>query len=372
MRKRSLLLGTCLCLVLSLTACSNKKSEDSGNVGVTGTPSVTGEATPEATESNVTVELGQYKGLEVTMMSTEVTDDEVQQILDSFNEAYGTSVPLDKKVVENGDIVNIDYVGKFDGVAFDGGTAKDASLTIGSGKFIDGFETGLIGKNVGETVDIKCTFPEDYPSTDVAGKEAVFTVTINFIDSGEKEPLSDAVVAANDTNGSKTVAEFREFVKSNLKSSKEQSANTQKQIDIIQKAIDNATFTGINQADIDQLASVMTSDYENVAKSNNIDLGAYIEFSLGISLDEFYSQVSKAADFNIHQNYLLKEVVKAENIAVSDEEYEKVISEYMTYSGETDKDKAVTDMGGEEAIKESLLFDEARAIVIDSAVVVTE
>ncbi len=383
MRKKSLILSTCLCLVLSLTACGSKKTDT--KEGVTETPSVTeavtpeatpeatGEATPEVIESNVTVELGQYKGLEVTVMPTEVTDDEVQEILDSFNEAYGTAIPVDKKVVEDKDIVNIDYVGKIDGKEFDGGSAKGFSLTIGSGQFIEGFESGLIGKNVGDTVDVNCTFPENYVSSDLAGKDAVFTVTINFIDSGEKEPLSDAVVAANDTNGNKTVEEYREFIKSSLKSSKEYSANSQKQIDIMQKAIDNATFTGLNQAEIDQFVSEMTSDYENVAQTYGFTLEDYISYSFGgLSLEEFYSEIAKASEFNIRQKYLLEEVAKAENIVVSDEEYENIITEYMEYSGETDKDKVVTDLGGEEVIRNSILFDKASAIILESAVVVTE
>lgn len=386
MRKRSLLLGTCLCLVLSLTACGDKKNAIEGT---TGTPSVSGEATPEATpeatgeatpeatgeaeKSNVSVELGQYKGLEVTMMSIEVTDEEIQAQLDAFNNVYGTPIPSDKKVVEEGDTVNIDYVGKIDGEAFTGGTDAGASLKIGSGQFIEGFESGLVGKNVGDTVDVQCTFPEDYSSTDVAGKDAVFTVTINFIDSGEKEPISDAVVAANDSNGNKTVDEYREFIKTSIKSSKEYSANNQKIINIMQKAIDNATFTGLNQSEIDEFTAQMTSDYQNVAEMYGMDMESYVYYSFGgMSLEEFNTEMAKASEFNVHQRYLLEEIVKVENVTLSDEEYDETVADYMTDYGYTDKEQFITDMGGDEVVRESATLDKAKAIVLDSAIVKTE
>ncbi len=387
MRKRSLLLGTCLCLVLSLTACDNKKTF--GTQGATGTPSVSGEATPEATgeatpeatpeatgeaeKSNVSVELGQYKGLEVTMMSIEVTDEEIQAQLDAFNNVYGTPIPSDKKVVEEGDIVNIDYVGKIDGEAFTGGTDAGASLTIGSGQFIEGFESGLVGKNVGDTVDVQCTFPVDYSSTDVAGKDAVFTVTINFIDSGEKEPISDAVIAANDRNGNKTVDEYKEFIKTSIKSSKEYSANNQKIINIMQKAIDNATFTGLNQSEIDEFTAQMTSDYQNAAEMYGMDMESYVYYSFGgMSLEEFNTEMSKASEFNVRQRYLLEEIIKAENVTLSDEEYDETVANYMTDYGYTDKEQFITDMGGDEVVRESATLDKAKAIVLDSAIVKTE
>lgn len=367
MKKKALIMSACLCLVLSLSACG-KKSESNSEATVT--PSVT-EGEQEATKSDVSVTLGQYKGIEVTMQSTEVTDEEVQQRVDSFNETYGTPIKVtDRTDVQDGDTVNINYVGKIDGVAFEGGTADNSPLTIGSGQFIDGFESGLVGKNVGETVDVTCTFPADYKNADVAGKEAVFTVTINFIDSGKKEPLTDEVVAANDTNGSKTIAEYEEYIRTNLKSTKESNAKTQKEIDIVTKAIENATFEGILQEEYDEYETYLKTNYETAATQYGIDLETFVYFFFGgMSLDDFNTELKSAAEFNVHQKYLLQEVVKAEELAITDEEYETKLAEYMEDYGYTDKDKFVTDVGGKDYIEQSALLDKAMDLILTSAVV---
>ena len=348
MKKRALLLGTCLSLMLTMVACGNKD-----------------------TESNVKVTLGQYKGIEVTMPSTEVTEEEVQERLDSFNNTYGTPIKVtDRTDVRDKDTVNIDYVGKIDGVAFEGGTATGAALTIGSGQFIEGFEDGLIGKNVGETVDVNCTFPEDYSNTEVAGKDAVFTVTINYIDSGEREPLTDEVIAANDTNGNKTIEEYKEYIKTNLQQTKESNANTQKELDILTKAIDNATFEGIQQKEFDDFETYMKQNYESAAAQYGVDLETYIYFFFGgMTLDEFNTELKSAAEFNVRQKYLFEEIIKEENLKLTDEEYEERLAVYMEEYGYTDKDQFVTDMGGKEIVENSALMDKVMDIIISSAVV---
>ncbi len=348
MKKRALLLGTCLSLMLTMVACGNKDKE-----------------------SNVKVTLGQYKGIEVTMPSTEVTEEEIEERLDSFNETYGTPIKVtDRTDVRDKDTVNIDYVGKIDGVAFEGGTATGAALTIGSGQFIEGFEDGLIGKNVGETVDVNCTFPEDYSNTEVAGKDAVFTVTINYIDSGEREPLTDEVIAANDTNGNKTIEEYKEYIRTNLQQTKENNANTQKELDILTKAIDNATFEGIQQKEFDDFETYMKQNYESAATQYGVDLETYIYFFFGgMTLDEFNTELKSAAEFNVRQRYLFEEIIKEENLKLSDEEYEERLAVYMEEYGYTDKDKFVTDMGGKEIVENSALMDKVMDIIISSAVV---
>ena len=135
------------------------------------------------------VQLGEYKGIEVTAQDTTVTDEDVETELQSQVE---NATPIYEEITEgtvaDGDVVNIDYEGTLDGVAFDGGTDTDFNLTIGSGQFIDGFEDGLIGKNIGDTVELNLTFPEDYTvNSDLAGQDVVFTVTINYV-QGEEIP----------------------------------------------------------------------------------------------------------------------------------------------------------------------------------------
>lgn len=365
--------------MLSLAACGKNEKNQVKDSQATQTPGNQVEdnqatQTPgEVTSGNVEVTLGQYKGIEVTLESTEVTDEEIQGILTSFNQAYGTPIKLtDRSDVQTGDTVNIDYEGKIDGVAFEGGTAKASDLTIGSGQFIDGFEDGLVGKNVGETVDVTTKFPDNYTNTEVAGKEAIFTVTINYIHSGEYEPLTDEIVAANDTSGNKTVAELTEFISSNLKTNKEQTANTSKEIDIITKAIENATYTNLEQSEFDQNEASMLNYYTAEASQYGIDLETYVYyFFSGLPLDQFKTELKKAAEFNVRQSYLLEEVAKQEKIEVSDEEYEELLVQYMEdyQYAETEKEQFVTDMGGKESLQKAMVLEKAMDLIINSAVV---
>ena len=188
MKKKTFLLSLCLCLMLAFTGCSKNDSTADDNS--------TTENTTVASNGEVT--LGEYKGIEVVMESTDVTDAEIQVRLDNFVASNATVEEItDRTDVQDGDVANIDYVGKIDGEAFDGGSAEGTDLTIGSGTFIDGFEEQLVGATVGETIDINVTFPENYTSKDLAGKEATFTVTINSIGKSVTPELTDELVAAN-------------------------------------------------------------------------------------------------------------------------------------------------------------------------------
>lgn len=361
MKKKALILGTCLCMMFAAVGCS-KDSESTKNEENT--------KNEESTESKVTVSLGQYKGLEYTLESTDVTEDEVQSYLDSFQKNFGTPIKVtDRKDVRDGDIVNIDYEGKIDGKAFEGGSAKDTDLTIGSGQFIPGFEEGLVGWEVGTTDDLKVTFPKEYKSEELAGKDAVFTVTINYIDSGKREELTDEVIAANDSNGNKTIEEYKEYVKNGLKESKEQNAQNQKELDVMKEAIKNAKFEGIEQKEIDELEEQMKKSYEAQAAQFGIDLATYVNIMFnGMTIEEFNKELKTAADFNIHQKYLINEVVKEENLTLTDEEYKKTVKDYMEMYSYTDEEKFVTDFGGEDEVRNAGLMDKAVAIIVDSAV----
>ena len=136
--------------------------------------------------------LGQYKNIEVTLLELKVTDEDVESEL--YYKLSSLAAKTDRTVVENHDVVNIDFVGKLDDVAFDGGSAEAFDLQIGSKNFIDGFEDGLIGTAVGDTVDLNVTFPESYGSSDLAGKDVVFTVTVNSIMAMPE--LTDSIIAA--------------------------------------------------------------------------------------------------------------------------------------------------------------------------------
>lgn len=164
----------CLCvgLALSLCACGSSKSDSESETEDDNVYAYT-------LDIDKFVELGQYKNLTYTPVDTTVTDDEVEEQINTNLQANATYDQITDRAVQDGDTVNIDYTGKIDGEEFAGGSGSDYNLQIGSDTFIDGFEDGLIGKNPGETVTLNLTFPDDYSSEDLAGKDATFDVTIN-------------------------------------------------------------------------------------------------------------------------------------------------------------------------------------------------
>ena len=224
--KRKVIAALLLGMAITVTGCSGNTAKDTNATTEAASETTTGsesaasesEAQTEAPErpdykALDYVTLGEYKGLEVTLESTEVTDEEIDQQVASNLSASDKLEEVKEGTVESGDVANIDYEGKLNGEAFEGGTDKGYDLTIGSGTFIDGFEDGLIGKKIGDTVDLNLTFPENYGSTELAGKDVVFTVTINSVKRAPE--LTDALVAEI-SDEYKTVEEYRNSIKEQL------------------------------------------------------------------------------------------------------------------------------------------------------------
>ncbi|HCL01961.1 MAG TPA: trigger factor [Lachnoclostridium phytofermentans] len=343
MKKKALLLGLCGCLMLSVVACGKKSGLD--------------------------VTLGQYKGIEVTVEPVEITEEDVNKQLENFNNQKGKDVKItDRTDVRDGDTVNIDYVGKIDGKEFDGGKDEGYNLKIGSKTFIDGFESGLVGKNVGETVDVPVTFPNPYDSNpDLAGKEAVFTVTVNYLTDGKKEPLTDEVVKQN--SDYETIDAYKDYIKTSLTKNAEQAAQTQKEIDIIQKAIDNTTFKNLEQKEFDTEEADMRAYYTSAASQYGVDLKTYILYVFGMTEEQFNAEIKKAAEFNVKQRLMLDEVVKAEKLEITDEEYTEKVTEYAEQNSFKTVEEFEEAYKGKENVKIALLREKALDLVIDSAVV---
>ena len=191
------------------------------------------------------VKLNDYMNMTVELSQDySVTDEAIQSYIEYLMSQYPSYEVSDKKTVEDGDIVNIDYVGKVDGEEFSGGSATGQHLTIGSGTFIDGFEDGLIGVNVGDTVDLNLKFPDTYTNnTDLAGKDVVFTVTVNSIDT-EKEmtydDLTDEYVSENFSNsGITTVDGLKSQVSSGLESQSYSNKMSEIQSAVLTKLLDD-------------------------------------------------------------------------------------------------------------------------------------
>lgn len=276
------------------------------------------------------VTLGEYKGVEVAVAPASVDEAQLSELVDRV---YNGSITIENggftdRAVENGDTVNIDYEGKKDGVAFDGGTASGAALTIGSGQFIDGFEEGLIGVMPGETVDLPLTFPAAYQSAELAGQDVVFTVTVNFIIPAK----SDETVAAIEIEGVTTEDGLNQYVYDYLYAQAESTYNSTLQGSVLEKIMENCTF--------EEMPGSMVADYEEQmragitqnAESVGVDVDTFTQYYYGADYETFVTNYAKEA---LRQDMVMQAIANQENLNMTDEELNAQLLEYATGAGYT-------------------------------------
>lgn len=311
------------------------------------------------------VQLGTYKGLEITVDPIKVTDEEVDSEIQSAIIRAGKREELTEGTVENGDIAVIDFVGKKDDVAFDGGTAKDYELEIGSNTFIDGFEEGVEGMEVGETKDLELTFPENYQNTELAGQEVVFIVTVNAI---KRIPeLSDELVKELSSD-SQTVEEYREEVKKALTDNKvSQQENTELQ-KIYMQIVQNSVVKEFPQDVVDYTVNNRKEYYTSLAAQYGMELADFVQGMYGITEEQFDEQLTYAAQENVRQEMLLRAIAETEKIEISEEEYLEGLEKYTALYGFASAE-ALLEVNSEELVREVLLQDKVMQFLLDNAVI---
>lgn len=237
--------------------------------------------------SNDKIEISQYKGLEVEKLEpVEVLDEHVDSSIQSTLEAKSTEKEITDRPVKNGDIATINYVGKKDGVEFEGGTAENYPLTIGSGQFIDGFEDGIIGHSVGETFDLELTFPEEYPSKDLAGQKVVFTVTINKISQKIVPELTDELVKEI-SDKSKNVKEYKKEVKADLEKSNAESSKSRLEQNVWGALVEKCKVKKYPEDKKKEVMDSFTSQYSSVAEMYGMDdVEEFAKQMFGVSIEE--------------------------------------------------------------------------------------
>lgn len=329
----------------------------------------------EATDYSKYVELGEYKGIEVTMDSTEVTDEEVTTQIETTLTNAATEEEVTDRAVEDGDIVNIDYVGKVDGEEFDGGSAEAYDLTIGSGTFIDDFEEQLIGANIGDVVEVNATFPEEYSQNeDLAGKEAVFTVTINSIKESVVPKLTNKWVkeyTADDEVQYTTVEEYKEAVKADLKAQKEETAATNKTADVLTAIVENSTISGYPEDEIDAYIADMKAYYESYASMFGYDFETFLSGMFGMTEEQFNEEANTLAKETIARQMVCKLIAEAEGMTVSDEEYQAGLEQYaIDYSSESKEytPESFEEEYGKDVVTENILLQKVLDFITESAV----
>lgn len=350
--------------VLALTAACGKGG-DAAEEGHTAGEAA-GDIAAEYPDSSLT-RLGKYEGVEVAAIDTEVTDEEIQAQIDNLLASYPDSVPIEgKTVVEEGDIVNIDYVGRLDGEEFEGGSSGGAGfdLEIGSGRFIDGFEDGLIGKEVGTTVDLPLTFPDPYTNPDLAGQDVVFEVTIHAIVEHVTPEWNDEF--ASEHTGYDTAAAYEESLRESLQQQKEESAVSQRQYEAMQAVIADSEFE-CSEEELQSLRDSRTQEYETYASYYGLELDDFLLQAMQMTREDFDSEVETWADFQLKCTLAVDAIAKAENITVSEEEYETGLQQLADDYG-AESPEAFEEEYGRSTVENSLLYDKTVEFVTDRAV----
>lgn len=355
MKKKLIALLLCVTMVFSISGCK-KDGEDK----VEGTEAVvSADIEYDATDY---VTLGDYMGMEITLDDDySVTDEDVKSYIESnVISFYPSYKDTDKEVVESGDFVNIDYVGTQDGEAFSGGTASGYVLEIGGGRFIDGFEDGLIGTKVGEVRELNLTFPEDYDNTELAGADVVFTVTVNKIVEKEDitfDTMTDEYVQSLSAQAGmsyETVDALKDGIRSYLESvaysSKQNAINTA----VLSKLTEICTVEKLPDGLLDAKVAEVLKKYEENYVEEGSTLKDYAE-SIGQEYEDFLDSVEEEVRADVELQLVLEAIVAKEGIELDEEGYEAYIENLVSSMGMADAAELYTYYGGNEKSGEKYL-----------------
>ena len=358
---------------LQLIGCSNQKTENTEENKEVAENAESAEATVvyfDEINADEYVTLGDYKGLEVVSTVQSIGDEEVDSYIEYMLSSTSGELEevTDRDVIENGDVANIDYVGKKDGVAFDGGTAEGYDLGIGSGSFIPGFEEGLVGVKKGETVDIELTFPENYHAPDLAGAEVVFTVTVNGIYKEIKPEFNDAFVAELAIENVSTTEEYRSYLKNMMEENEKQYALQDVQTQLLAMVTENATVSGTPQELVDRFYQVNINNMTYNAMMYGMDLQTFVSSYYGLDEESFEAETVAAAEESAKQALVCLKIASEENIVVTEEEINAAVEEsYAEYGYPSAEEfKATIDM---DEYKDSLLLNKIVDFLVENATI---
>ena len=310
------------------------------------------------------IKLGKYKGVKIDKIETEVTEEEIKAELDKERERNARTVTVEDRAVKDGDETVIDFDGYVDGVAFAGGKGENYPLTIGSGAFIPGFEEQLIGKNIGEAVEVNVTFPEEYQAEELAGKAAVFKVEIKEIKVKELPELDDEF--ASEVSEFDTLAEFKEETKKKLTEKKEKEAKGAKEDAVVEAIIADSDIE-IPEAMLETQQRQMMDEFAQRIQSQGISFEQYCQFT-GMTAQTMLEQVKPQAEKRIKSRLVLEAIVKAESVTATEEDYEKEVERMAgMYQMEAEKVKELIGEEGKKQIHEDLAITKAVEFVVNEA-----
>ncbi|MCB6992061.1 trigger factor [bacterium 210820-DFI.6.37] len=347
MKKKAVALALAVCLLgtMGLTGCGSKPYSNY--------------------DLSEYVKVGQYKGLEMEAIKVSVSDEEVDAQVETNVENTKTTEKKKEGKVAKKDKVNIDYEGKINGKTFDGGSAEGYDLTIGSGSFIDGFEDGLIGKKVGSTQELKLKFPDDYQEEDVAGKDVVFTVKINYISEDVIPEYNDAWVAKN--SDVKTVSDYEKLIKDQLLEDKEEEAKNTKISELWSEVTENSEVLKYPEEEVNTYIEEIENQYQTMADSYGLELKDLWE-QYGIESEEDYdAQNKEAAQAYVKEQMILYSIAEQEDLSYSKDEEEELRDaiDKAGYTEETFKQNYGQDI--DSYVEAALTFQKVGEFLFDNA-----
>ncbi len=310
------------------------------------------------------VTLGDYKGIEVERAKAEVSDEDVETELKRIQDQNSRLITVEDRPVADGDETVIDFEGFVDGKPFEGGKSEDYSLKIGSHSFIDTFEEQLIGKSTGEECEVNVTFPEEYHAKELAGKPAVFKVTVKEIKVKELPELNDEF--AEEVSDFDTLDEYKADIRAKLLETRERQAATENENRVVEKVVENASMD-IPEAMIETQVQNMINDYARRMQSQGMSFSQYMQYT-GMNIEQLKNQTRPQAEKTIRTRLVLEAVVKAENIQTGDERLDTEIQNMAkTYNMEADQVKQRMGEAGLNQMKEDLAVQEAVDFLVAEA-----
>lgn len=310
------------------------------------------------------VKLGEYKGLEVKQVSAEVTEEDVETEINKMQEQNARMVTVEDRPVSDKDSILLNFCGSVDGVEFEGGKAENYSLVVGSNTFIPGFEEQLIGMNAGDSKDVVVTFPEDYHSEDLKGKEAVFAVEINEIKEKQLPQIDDEFV--KDTTEFETLEELKSDIRTKAAESKKKSAEDAMKNEVVEKLAENIEVE-IPEVMVKNEVDNMLKDFENNLRYQGMDLNTYYQYT-GTSKEILEDQMKEDAEKRVRISLAVDAVSKSEGVEATEEdmeaEYKKMADIYKL---EVEKIKEIFQNSQDEAIKSTIVARKTVDLLLENA-----
>lgn len=310
------------------------------------------------------VTLGEYVGIKVNKIEHNVTEEDVEKEVTAAQNKNARLIPVEDKAAEAGNIVTIDFVGSVDGVEFEGGKGENYDLELGSNTFIPGFEDQLIGKKLGEDVDVNVSFPEEYHAPDLAGKPALFKVKIKEIKARELPELNDDF--ASEVSEFETMEEYRKSIRERLEKAAEEKVKTETENAVIEKTVE-ACEVEVPEAMINEQAERMLQDFAQRLQYQGMDINTYMQYTGG-TVESFKESMKPQAEKQLKTTLVLEAIAKAENIEITDEEVgDKIAEMAKQYNMEADKLRELMQESDIEGLKNELAMNKVIDMLVNKA-----